>query len=205
MPGRTSPPLDHLDKKPRRVTVGLYLDDDLAVIHDRAVADLEQERTRLEASRPRRIAEIAATGQPDIDIRGLVEAEDAQGLRPLQDAVTAALADLDDATVWFTFQSLGRRAFADLVARHPPAEEDHDAAGRMGGQAAYNLETLAPELVLLSCVRPVLSPALVERIFDGGEFNEAEIAQLAAAALDANTQARRVTHRPAPIPGRDRP
>ena len=128
-------------------------------------------------------------------------AGDATELEPLQDDVNDALRALDAGTIWFTFRSIGRRAFAELTAAHPAGDDDHAMAQAMGGtRAAYCLATLGPALVLASCVSPVLDTDLVEEIFDGTAWNESEIASLVASALDANTQARTVRHRTPPQP-----
>jgi hypothetical protein len=189
-------PADHLTKLPRRVHVGIYADDSLAVTHEQAVADLEAEQGRLDASRPRRIAEQTATSVDSDAALAAVDTQDEAALAPLKAAVDAALAALDAATIWFTLQSIGRRRFRDLHDAHPPTDVDHEDAAKVGATASYNPETFGPALFHASLVCPAMTRDDVDAMWAGGaagEWNETEIAMLFACALDANTQARRVT------------
>jgi hypothetical protein len=52
-----------------------------------------------------------------------------------------------DAAEWFTFQEMPRKAFKELVRKHPPV----DARGKPG-KGRWNEETFAPALLAASCV-----------------------------------------------------
>lgn len=207
-PGRT--PQDRLaGKKPRTLTVPICLDDALAVAHEQAGAALETRRRQVESTRARRLGErrqAAGPLEPEA-AAALVEqldAEDAAALAPLQDAVDAAATALDEATVWFTFRSLGRRRWRELVAAHPPTEEDQAAAKAMGQEKAdWNLDDLPRALLPLACVSPGLTLEQVDEMLDGddedgGAWNDAELMLLSNTAILAQTGARSV-NRPAPV------
>jgi hypothetical protein len=189
-------PQDRLGKLPRRVTVGIYLDDDtVAVVNDTA-ADLAAAVERLDASRPRRIAEARAAGSPEdvIDPEGIradVDHSERVELAPLEAAATAALDAMDAATTWFTFRSLGRKAFKALLGAHPATDAHHEliAETSEGGRAPYNLDTFPQALVQAACIDPVLSDEDIDAIFDGECWNDVEINTLVAYAQIAQSQA----------------
>lgn len=188
-------PQDRLGKLPRRVTVGIYLDDDTVDAVNDATRDLADARERLDASRPRRLAEARAAAAPEdvispdliVEQVGLLDRAE---LEPLEDAATAALDAMDAATTWFTFRSLGRKAFFALLEAHPARDEDHavaDAAN--GGRSPYNLKTFPRALVQASCIDPVLSNDEIGDIFDGDAWNDVEINALVVHAQLAQSQA----------------
>ena len=84
-------------KKPRTVTIGVYLDDSLA--------DVVEEAT------------YAASAARDGGASDGVLAEAVA-------AIGEAQQRLDDATQWFTFTSMGRVAFNALSAEHPATDAD---------------------------------------------------------------------------------
>jgi hypothetical protein len=159
-------PADRLRaKQPRRITVGVFLDEEPADRLDAAVL-ARQDGARVSAA------------SEDLDV--------------LDQAIKAAQAALDDATMWFTFQALGRNAFARLVASCAPTEQqiaDAETNGRP--RPEYNVETFGPLLLSESCVAPSgLTLDDWMGIFADEAWNEQEIGALMAAALAVNTRAR---------------
>ena len=189
-------PQDRLGKLPRRVTVGIYLDDTTVAAVDAAERDLTAARERLDASRPRRLAECRSTAEavdvidPEA-IRAKVDASERPELQPLEQAATEALDAMDAATLWFTFRSLGRTPLRELLAKHPARDEDHDAASAQaeGAKAPYNMDTFPSALVQAACVDPVLTDDDIATIFEGDTWNEVEINALVVHAQLAQTQA----------------
>lgn len=98
---------------------------------------------------------------------------------------------MDAATTWFTFRSLGRKAFFEILAAHPAREEDHEAAAAVGegSRAPWNLDTFPEALVQTACVDPVLSDADITDIFHGENWNDVEINALFVHAQLAQSQA----------------
>jgi len=189
-------PQDRLGKLPRRVTVGIYLDDTTVAAVDAAERDLTAARERLDASRPRRLAEYRSTAEAEdvIDpeaIRAKVDASERPELEPLEQAATTALDAMDAATLWFTFRSLGRTPFRDLLLAHPARDEDHEAVSVQseGSKAPYNMDTFPRALVQASCVDPVLSGDDIEDIFEGDAWNDVEVNALVVHAQLAQAQA----------------
>ena len=163
---------------------------------DAASRDLTAARERLDASRPRRLAEARAVAEAAdvIDpekIRAGVDAADAAELAPLEAAASTALDAMEAATTWFTFRSLGRKAFFELLAAHPPRDEDHEAAATVGegSRAPWNLDTFPEALVQTSCVDPVLTDDQIADIFHGENWNDVEINALFVHAQLAQSQA----------------
>lgn len=196
-------PADRLPtKRPRTVTVGIYLDDQLAIVHDHAVAAHQQLEQDLIASRARRTAERQLTGDlTPGEAAELVLAEDGVRLAEAHAAVEEALAALEDGTQWFVFQGIGSRRFRDMVKAHPPSDEDRADHARTGGtgEPEYSPEGLMRDLVPACCVSPKASAAeWAERVFDSSKWNAVELAALFAAAINANQSVRTVTHRPPP-------
>jgi hypothetical protein len=195
---KTAPksPQDRLGKLPRRVTVGIYLDDTTVAAVDAAERDLTAARERLDASRPRRLAEFRSTAEavdvidPEA-IRAKVATSERPELEPLERAATEALDAMDAATLWFTFRSLGRTPFSELLAKHPARDEDHEAmsAQSEGAKAPYNMDTFPSALVQAACVDPVLTDDDIATIFEGDAWNDVEINALVVHAQLAQAQA----------------
>jgi len=62
--------------------------------------------------------------------------------------------ELADSEVEFTFQALGRRAYAALVTGNPPTEAQKTQAEAQGVPLTYNSDTFPPLLLTASCVAP---------------------------------------------------
>jgi hypothetical protein len=181
-------------KKPRRLVIGIYLDDEAADRAELAEQALDKVRLELERTRPRRLAEYAAAGLDPAEALNEVEREDSDGLAALTAEVTAANEALDVATEWFVFEAVGYRRLIALARAHPATEEQKAAAAERGEQVEWNPDTFLPALVADSCVAPTgydwdaawgTDPA-------GGElpakspWSRADLEALAATALAVN-------------------
>jgi hypothetical protein len=152
-------------KQPRRITVGVFLDESLADRLDAAVLAKHQ---------------ALAADAPPADVE------------PLQAAVTAAQEALDEATMWFTFAGLGRSAFARLIDEHPPTPQQLADAEKISRAApTFDPDTFAPALLAASCVSPAgLGVEDFLAIYSDPAWNVEELGSLFAAALSVNGQAR---------------
>lgn len=119
---------------------------------------LEQEIAELAEWRPESLADVDPR-------RALVEQ-----IREIQDEVR-------DSLVEFTFRGLGDEAWSQLLLRHP---------GRSTAEA-YNPDTMLPELVVASCVEPVMTAEEYAGLGEVLNFGQRD--QLEAAALRANVEA----------------
>lgn len=105
------------------------------------VADKEWAEKRLVASRSRNPA-------PDIgDPEAVEQARLAEEVQRLEEECAAA-------SVTFRFRGLSRRAHSDLVAAHPPTDEQQRELAELGLAATANSETFPPALVAASCIEP---------------------------------------------------
>lgn len=122
------------DVAPPEETVRICVRGDL-------VADKEWAEKQLVASRTRNPA-------PDIGDEAAVEQTRlAQEVQRLEEACEAA-------SVTFRFRGLSRREHSDLVAAHPPTEEQQQELAEVGLAATANSETFPPALVAASCIEP---------------------------------------------------
>jgi hypothetical protein len=151
-------------KQPRRITVGVFLDESLADRLDAAVLAVQDARR------------VTAPAE-DIDA--------------LEAAVKAAQEALDAETMWFTFQGLGRLAFARLLAEYPPPGDQTADAKQAGRDAPeYDLERFPAALLAASCAAPALTIADFEGLYSDPAWNADELGSLFAAALSVNVRAR---------------
>lgn len=165
----SSTPLDRLrSKKARQITVGVYLDERFADRLDAAVLARQQARN-----------DHAPASVPDDDMAALTA------------NIAAAQAALDEATFWFTFQGIGRAAFARLVAEHPPTDEDiAHAESRARDRPDFHAATFAPALIAASCIAPAMTLETANSIFEDEAWNTEELGALMAAALSVCARAR---------------
>lgn len=189
-------------KKPRRVVVGIYLDDAVADAYEQANAMFEANRLEQERTRPRRIAEYAAAGNDPETALGLAHGEDGDVLAPHAQARDAALAALDAATEWFVFEAVGHRRLRRLIELHPPTAEQQAAAAGRGQELAWNPATFPRALVEDSCVAPagvdwdeVFGATDDDEAADGTlpaktAWSDADVEALVAHALNANQSLR---------------
>ncbi len=94
------------------------------------------------------------------------------------------VADLDkaiqDKTREFVFESIGRRAWRQLLAEHPPTNAPEDS------KAGYNVETFVPAALAASCMKPGLNVAQAEWM--AAELPEAVLGDVIEACFRANLQ-----------------
>lgn len=129
------------------------------------VHEIEQLQEVLQAERMRDEVENRVPVAPKIAKR-IVE---------LTDQATAA-------EVEFTFRSIGRRAWRDLVAEHPPAEEEKKQG------ADFNTETFPAAAMAAACVTPAgASLEKFEQLRDGDVIGDRQWNDLWATVHAANT------------------
>lgn len=108
-------------------------------------------------------------------------------IKPLQMRVTEARQQVFATCLTFFVRALPGRRYRELVAEHPPQEEDHQAArsgGGPGARAEFHAESFAPVLVRESCVHPQFTKTDVEEIW--ASWSEPEKAHLFQQALRVN-------------------
>jgi hypothetical protein len=193
-------PRDHQTAKRRRIR-RVTIPMDPAAVEDLEEARGRLDRTRMELNGDRdlRVARIltqrrasggSAVGN-EMDL-GLVHAEVdvaiADELEPLEKAVSEALAHVDATSRTFEFHALGNTTYERLLGAHKPKDEDHEEvqARGEGQKAIYHGKTFGPALVEACCDE--LDHDEVDEIFNGDEWNMAEIVQLFWAAFEVNTQ-----------------
>lgn len=165
--------LDHLraSKKPVTDTVVIPLDSSLAEKYNAAKGEYEFARTRLQ-------------GKPD-DV----------GLQNLYaDAEEKFLAlheQMEDNAVSFTFRSIGREPYEELIDQNQPTKEQRDKARKAGGQLTYNPDTFPPKLLAASSLDPKLTEAEAKELWNDDRWNQAELMSLFLTAMSVN-QNRRV-------------
>jgi hypothetical protein len=187
-------------KKPRRLSIGIYLDDDAADRAEVAEQAYEKVRIELERTRPRRLAEYAASGLEPGAALDRVQSEDRDALEDLGDDMAGARADLDEATTWFVFEAVGHRRLTALVARHPATDEQKADAERRGQVLEWNPDTFLRALVEDSCVAPagyrwedVFGWPVADEDVElppKSPWSHADVEALAATALAANQSLR---------------
>src|SRR4051812_32956274 len=93
-------PADRLGKTPRRVQVGIYLDETLAEAYEQTLADLQQLQQRHQQEYPRRAAHAAAlardAGEAESTALDRLGQELTDELGTAQEQVAKALAALDE-------------------------------------------------------------------------------------------------------------
>ena len=80
--------------------------------------------------------------------------EDAVEQMRLAETIQRLEAECERSSVTFRFRGLGRRKHSDLVAAHPPTEEQAAELAKVGMSAMVNSESFPPALVAASCVEP---------------------------------------------------
>jgi len=89
-------------------------------------------------------------------------------------------ASIDAAKREFHFKAIGKRKWADLMAKHPPTKEQVKAHGRID----HNPATFPIAAIAASCTAPAMTTEQVAALEDG--LNQTQFDQLWAACLDAN-------------------
>lgn len=94
--------------------------------------------------------------------------------------VQALEAEIDAAQTEFTFQSVGKRRWADLLAKHPPTKEQRKLDQRID----HDPEKFPVSAIAASCIDPKMSVEDVKRL--EAELNQTQFDALWVACLDAN-------------------
>lgn len=196
--GNNRAAFDAATKKPRVMHVDIILNDEIAEAYENAEAKLQRLERELLDTRARRVAAVRAglpssmTPEDQAEQLAVVHEEDQQQIDDARKELATLAESLQAATQRFVFRALGRRAWEELKAAHPPTETDHDTiretTGKADAKAEYCFDTLAPDLVQKSAVSPVLSEETVEAMFE--TWNDEELARLFQTALMAQITAR---------------
>jgi hypothetical protein len=97
--------------------------------------------------------------------------------------VEALRAEIQKKSMRFVFQSIGRKRWSDLLAEHPPTEEDKARNTFVDN----HLETFAPAALHACCVEPSLTKEQAQMLWD--QFNLGQATKLFVACMDANMDA----------------
>lgn len=100
--------------------------------------------------------------------------------RALAEQIEAVRESMKDSTVSFTLRAMSRKAWADLVAKHPAA--DDDATGRALG---YDPDGFFPALVAASVVSPEVTTDQWDTLIDE-KLTSRQYDELVDAALALN-------------------
>lgn len=100
----------------------------------------------------------------------------------IQDQIDKLLVQSQETIVVFTFKSIGRLNYDELVSQHPPTKE----AKKDG--ADFNAETFPPALLAAACSDPEISLEEAVDMFDDPDWNNAELRALFFGALEVNTE-----------------
>lgn len=128
-------------------------------------ADLLAEHVRLQAAHK-------AAVRGDMSENRLAEAPG------IVEQLKAIEAEIAASEFTFTFEALGRQEYLQLLAAHPPRQEDR--AERL----SFNGETFPPALVAASAVEPTISAEQAEQLFT--TLSDAQFSKLWNAALSVN-------------------
>ena len=82
----------------------------------------------------------------------------------------------------FTFRSIGRFAYDEMVGEHPPSKDQKKDG------ADFNTDTFPPHLVSASCIDPEIPIEDALEIFSDPDWNGAELRSLFFGALDVNRE-----------------
>lgn len=100
----------------------------------------------------------------------------------IQEQINTLVEESKDTEVVFTFKSVGRFRYDELVTAHQPTKE----AKKEG--AEFNADTFPPALVAESCVEPKMSLEDATEIFASPDWNGAELRRIFFGALEVNTE-----------------
>ena len=105
----------------------------------------------------------------------------------LEEAFSEIELKAEESTVEFVFRSIGRAKFDEVMESCPPTDEQSKDAKLKGEDAPiWNGETFPPALVAAAIVDPELTEEQVFEIWEGEDWNHAEVLSLFMAALEVN-------------------
>jgi hypothetical protein len=114
--------------------------------------------------------------------------DDRENREPVAPGLAVRIQELEDqvadSEVAFTFESIGQRATAKLLADNPPTDEQKAQAEENGVSLAFNPDTYPPQLLAATCVSHT---STVEDWTDIWEtWSTGQVTQLWAACLATN-------------------
>ncbi|ROO82576.1 hypothetical protein EDD29_0056 [Actinocorallia herbida] len=133
--------------------------------------DLQAEWERLEAE----LAAVRKAEAAEADADSLAGPDRSAG-QEIADQIVAIEEQMQASTRTFVFRGLGKRAYSNLTAQHPPTEDQ-----RKGG-ADSNWESLEPELLAACAVNPPMSIEQVGKLENA--LTPIQWAKLVAAAFE---------------------
>lgn len=169
-------PLDHLrsKKKPVRKTVWIAGDSELADELSELEASLSRARTQAEIARPDR---REAALQTVLDMEAEYEAKKAA---------------VRESSIKFVMQGIRTKDYDDLIAAHPPTEEQLEKLKAQGEtDVPFDVETFPYALIAATCVEPDVPKEDLIAWLHEDSWNRFEILTLFNAANEVN-QTRRI-------------
>lgn len=100
----------------------------------------------------------------------------------VQKQIDKLLKKAEKSIVVFTFKSIGRLNYDELVSEHPPSKDQKKDG------ADFNAETFPPALLAAACSDPEISLEEAVDMFDDPDWNNAELRALFFGALEVNTE-----------------
>lgn len=166
-------------KQPNTRKVTIALDPEVADEYDAAKDRMETAQRMVDVHKER--------GGPPY-------AEACDELKSATTAFDAAKAELEESSQTFTFKSIGRRAYEELMLDHAPTKDQIAEAKKTagGGEPAFNTDTFPPALIFASCIDPMLTEEDVKEIWEGDSWSQNETTTLFVTALDANNTRRSI-------------
>jgi len=98
--------------------------------------------------------ELRQAAQRDKDGAATASLADRPKAPVVAERIQALERELADSEVEFKFRAIGRRAYDQLLAEHPPTAIQVKEAKAQGVVALYNLDTFPPALAAACCVQP---------------------------------------------------
>lgn len=128
---------------------------------------------------------------------GLITEEQADEVADDEERLANAEAAMENNSVEFVFQAIGREEFEELVAANPPTAQQknkiRDEMKRQGMPRSqqigpqWNIETFPPKLIAATCTSPEMTEAQSLELWASTQFNQAELEMLFSAALGVQT------------------
>jgi hypothetical protein len=117
---------------------------------------------------------LAEHDRLEAELTAAVQADAAENRLPEAPAISQQILDLeaeiDAAKIEFRFRSIGHRAWADLMAAHPPTKEQLKVLGRID----HNPLTFPSAAIAASCIDPAMTDddvTQLERLLNDTQFN----------------------------------
>jgi hypothetical protein len=104
----------------------------------------------------------------------------------------AKVAELETAlrksSIKIVVQSMGRRAYDDLISAHPPSPAQIEEYKDQRQKPGFNVETYPTALVVASVIEPVMSPEELKEWFDSDDWTGGEFSEIFSACIQVNSQ-----------------